>query len=112
MTARWTHSQDRELRRLAQHLPAADIASAIGRTVHAVRQRAYLLKVRLEKDGERRHGAKYPDATVERCRELHDAGKAPAEIARETGVPLGSVKAFVYYRVRTHAPVPAQRGAA
>lgn len=101
----WTPTEDRELRRMAAEFKAAEIAKALGRTPAATRQRAYKLKVRLEKDGERRHLAKYSDAVVERCRELHDAGKGPAAIARETGVPVGSVKAFVYYRQRTAAPV-------
>lgn len=100
----WSRFEDGRIRRLAATHTAKQLAALLpGRTVNAIHQRAYLLKVRLQKAGDRDYRTKYPDALVERVRQLHEQGKAPSAIARETGVPLGSVKSFVYYRGRAQA---------
>lgn len=100
---RWTRADKRTLRRLAPTHTAEQIAAVVGRTVNAVRQQAHLLGIQLQKFGDQNHSTKYSDALVERIRQMHDDGMAPKAIARETGVPLGSVKSFVYYRLRPTA---------
>lgn len=99
----WTPKEDRALQRMADRFTAKQIARAIGRTPAAVHQRAYLKRVKLQKAGDRDFRTKYSDALVERVRQLHEQGKAPSAIARETGVPVGSVKSFAYYRGRSSA---------
>lgn len=91
------------MRRLAPTSTAKEIAPALDRTPSAVHQRAYLLKVPLQKAGDRDYRTKYPDAAVERTRALHEEGLTPTEISRQTGVPIGSVKSFVYYQGRHNA---------
>lgn len=69
-----------------------------------MRQQAHLLRIQLQKAGDFNHGTKYPDALVERIRAMHEGeGKGPTAIARETGVPIGNVKAFIYYANRASA---------
>lgn len=83
--------------------PVPDLAAELGRTVHAVRQRAFLLGVSLMKYGDADFRTKYSDAQVEACRVMHESGSGPAAIARATGIPLASVRSFVYYAGR-HRP--------
>lgn len=99
----WTYDERACLKRLAPTHKAEDIAKLLGRTPHAVREQATLMKVPLRQRGELRHGTKYPDALVERIRAMHEAGAKPAQISRQTGVPLSSVKSFVYYPNRAEA---------
>lgn len=99
----WTPAEVRSLERLAPTHTAAEIADRLGRTANAVHQQAYLRKIRLQKSGDRDYRTKYSDALVEQCRALHDAGVQPKEISERTGVPLASVKAFVYYLQRADA---------
>lgn len=99
----WNPAEVRALQRLAPTHTAAEIADRIGRSVNAVYQQAYLRNIKLQKAGDRDYRTKYSDALVEECRELHDAGVPPSEISARTGVPLGSVKAFVYYQQRADA---------
>ena len=97
---RWLPDDDRTLRRLSPTRTAKQIARALGRTSNAVHQRAHLLHIPLQKAGDRDYRTKYPDTVVERARALHEAGLTPSEITRATGVPIGSVKSFIYYRGR------------
>jgi hypothetical protein len=100
----WSRREDRTIRRLAATHTAKQLAELLpGRTVNAIHQRAYRLKVRLQKAGDRDYRTKDSDALVERVRQLHEQGKAPSAISRETGVPIGSVKSFAYYRARAQA---------
>lgn len=99
----WTYAEQAELRRLAPTHTAEQIGALLHRTSHAVHQQAYKLKGRLQKAGDQNHGTKYSDALVEQIRTMHELGTKPAAIARETGVPIGNVKAFVYYRNRSSA---------
>jgi hypothetical protein len=102
---RWSTHERRLLRRRAPHATALEIAAELGRTVHAVRQRAHLDGVPLQKAGDRDYRTKYSDQVVERARALHEAGAPPKRIARELAVPIGSIKSFVYYRARLPASI-------
>jgi hypothetical protein len=102
-SAPWSEAERRRLRRLAATYTAAQIADQLGRTVNAVRQQAYLHGIALQKAGDADYRTKYPDALVERARVLHEAGEKPRAIAELIGVPVGSVKSFVYYQGRLEA---------
>lgn len=96
----WTFAEKKQLRQMAPTHNAAQIGKVLGRTTHAVRQQAHLQKVRLQKAGDRNARTKYSDSLVEAIRSMHEGGKGPTQIARETGVPIGNVKAFVYFSNR------------
>ena len=54
---RWTQEEDEHLRRLLiADTPASEIAETLGRTVSAVKARAYLLAITLARFGIRRRG--------------------------------------------------------
>lgn len=99
----WTPAEDALLRRRAPTSTAKQLARSLGRTPNAVHQRAYRLRVRLQKAGDLDYRTKYPDRDVEQARALHESGMPPSEIARKTGIPIGSIKSFVYYRGRAAA---------
>lgn len=40
---------------------------------------------------------------VEICREMHEAGVTPTQIAQQTGRPLNTIKDWIYYRTRHYA---------
>lgn len=100
---RWTPYEDRYIRRAAAYRTAKQMARVLGRTPNAVHQRAYLLKVPLQKAGDRDSRTKYPDEVVEAARAMHEEGAGPKAIARDLGVPEGSVRSFIYYRGRAGA---------
>lgn len=100
---RWATADDRAIAKLAATHTAKQLAKVLGRSVHAVHQRAYRKRVRLQKAGDADFRTKYSDAVVEQARKLHEAGVGPRAIARRIGVPEGSVRSFVYYRGRAHA---------
>lgn len=108
--ARWTPTEDRYIRRAAPYRTARQMARVLGRTVNAVHQRAYLLKVPLQKAGDRDYRTKYSDVVVEAARTMHEAGAGPKAIARDLGVPEGSVRSFIYYRGRCAASMLLLRG--
>lgn len=101
--SRWKPQEDRAIARMAERFTAKQIAQVLGRTPAAVHQRACIKRVKLQKAGDRDYRTKYPDTTVERARQLHDAGYGPRAIAQLLGVPEGSVRSFVYYRGRSSA---------
>jgi DNA-directed RNA polymerase specialized sigma24 family protein len=102
----WTPEEDRVIRREGGGKTAQQLALMLGRTKNAVHQRAYLLRVSLQKYGDADYRTKYSDEVVEQARQMHDCGLGPAEIARRLRVPLVSVRSFVYYQGR-HRPAAA-----
>lgn len=99
----WEPTEDLTLRRMAATSTAWQIGQALGRSQRSVWCRAQRLGVRLQKEGERRHGCRWSDAQVERARSLHDEGYGPARISRAIGVPVNAIKNFVHYRRRLRA---------
>lgn len=99
----WTSTEDRTIRRLGSTRTAKQLAQMLRRTPCAVHQRAYRLRVRLQKDGDRDFRTKYSDCLVESIRALHEAGLGPRVIASRVHVPEGSVRSFCYYRGRLNA---------
>lgn len=101
----WTPSEDAVIRREGGGKTAAQIGLMLGRTTNAVHQRAYRLKVSLQKCGDADYRTKYSDAVVEQARRLHEEGIGPAEISQRLGVPYASIKQFMYYAGRFEASV-------
>lgn len=57
---------------------------------------------KLRRYGEDNPKARHSAATVERARQMHDAGRRRCEIARELGVPYFTVGDWIYYRTRVN----------
>ena len=86
----WTTDEQRRLRALWRHgYDAGRIASMLGRTRHAVYQKAAELGV----SSKRRRGWTAEEA--ERARELWGEGASMADIAEELGRTAGAVSRYV-----------------
>lgn len=94
----WTNAEMRILKAQAGKKCSTEIAKELGRTRISVIHKARNLKISLLLKGELCSWAKYPDATVERAREMHDEGIKPKAISKELGVPYWNVCDFIYYK--------------
>ena len=52
------------------------------------------------KYGQNHHRARFSDATVERARQMHDAGKGYGSIAKAMGISANTVRDWCAYRTR------------
>lgn len=101
----WSHQEVRILRALAGEMPAKEIAARLGRTVEAVKTKAYKLRISLILYGEHCPWSKYSDALVEEIRTLYDEGVMPNIIVRNFGISRYTINGFIYYRDRLGPPI-------
>ncbi|OWF73535.1 hypothetical protein B4902_08520 [Yersinia frederiksenii] len=81
------------------------IADHLGRTLRSAQIKALKEGFVPRNIGERHYRAKYSDHDVELCRELHEQGIGTKVIAEKMEMPVSTVEAIVYYRVR-RTPTP------
>lgn len=82
-----------------------DIDNHLGRTLTAIRVRAFYEGVNPSTIGEYNRNAKHSDHDVELCRALYEGGMKPRVIAEKMEIPKGTVYAIIYYRIR-RSPTP------
>lgn len=80
-----------------------DIADHLGRSLTAVRVKAFSEQVNPSTIGERNRNSKHSDHDVELCRALYAQGITPRVIAEKMEIPKGTVYAIVYRRIRQFA---------
>ncbi|EOI7372953.1 TPA: hypothetical protein ACJFUB_004440 [Yersinia enterocolitica] len=81
------------------------IADHLGRTLRSAQLKALKEGFRPRNIGERHYLAKYSDHDVDLCRELHEEGLSVRIIAEKMEMPVSTVEAIVYYRIR-RTPTP------
>ncbi|HDL7014690.1 TPA: hypothetical protein PXN82_003834 [Yersinia enterocolitica] len=81
------------------------IADHLGRTLRSAQIKALKEGFGPSNIGERHYLAKYSDHDVELCRGLHEKGVGPKIIAEKMEMPVSTVEAIVYYRIR-RTPTP------
>ncbi|MDN0096006.1 hypothetical protein [Yersinia rohdei] len=101
----WSPDEVAYLREAVTTTKYRDIADHLGRTLTAVRVKAFSEEVNPSTIGERNRNSKHSDHDVELCRALHAEGLTPRVIAEKMEIPKGTVYAIVYYRIR-QLPTP------
>ncbi|HGW3308220.1 TPA: hypothetical protein ACSAE4_002642 [Yersinia enterocolitica] len=101
----WSPDEVAYLREAVTTTRYQDIADHLGRTLTAVRVKAFSEEVNPSTIGECNRNAKHSDHDVELCRALYAEGLTPRVIAEKMEIPKGTVYAIVYYRIR-RTPTP------
>ncbi|ELI8129966.1 hypothetical protein ACT0ZX_004663 [Yersinia enterocolitica] len=103
----WSPDEVAYLREAVTTTKYQDIANHLGRTLTAVRVRAFLEGVNPSGIGECNRNAKHSDHDVELCRALYEDGVKQRFIAEKMEMPVSAVYGIVYYRTR-RSPTPAR----
>ncbi|CNF57018.1 hypothetical protein ACROQ8_003669 [Yersinia enterocolitica] len=101
----WSPDEVAYLREAVNTTRYQDIADHLGRTLTAVRVKAFSEDVNPSTIGERNRNSKHSDHDVELCRALYAEGLTPSIIAEKMEIPKGTVCAIVYDRIR-RSPTP------
>ncbi|EMO1103972.1 TPA: hypothetical protein ACX1S2_003904 [Yersinia enterocolitica] len=101
----WSPDEVAYLREAVTTIRYQDIADRLGRTLTAVRVKAFYEEMNPSTIGERNRNSKHSDHDVELCRALYAEGLTPRVIAEKMEIPKGTVYAIVYYRIR-RTPTP------
>jgi hypothetical protein len=104
----WTWEDTKTLKKMAGKHHPQEIADALGRTLPAVKGKARKLSLCLIVYGEKHTSARYSNHEVERCRRLHEQGWGPSKISKTYGYGIHTVKAWIYFAVRTNDPIRLQ----
>ncbi|NOF88419.1 hypothetical protein [Vibrio cholerae] len=97
---RWSEAENLFLAKHAQDMSSDEIAEKLGRTKQAVNSKAENLGISMRKHGEKHHLAKVSNHDVELCRQLHDEGVKPCEIAEKMELGYTYVQWILNYRIR------------
>ncbi|CNH17514.1 TPA: hypothetical protein ACPZCB_003306 [Yersinia enterocolitica] len=101
----WSQDEVAYLREAVTTTRYQDIADHLGRTLTAIRVRAFFEGVNPSGIGECNRNAKHSDHDVELCRALYEDGVKPRFIAEKMEMPVSAVYGIVYYRTR-RTPTP------
>ncbi|CAL10962.1 hypothetical protein COO51_14815 [Yersinia enterocolitica] len=96
----WSPDEVAYLREAVNTTRYQDIADHLGRTLTAVRVKAFSEDVNPSTIGERNRNSKHSDHDVELCRALYAEGLTPSVIAEKMEIPKGTVCAIVHHRIR------------
>ncbi|ENJ8188428.1 hypothetical protein AB2K96_001706 [Yersinia enterocolitica] len=96
----WSPDEVAYLREAVTTTRYQDIADHLGRSLTAVRIKAFSEGVNPSTVGERNRNSKHSDHDVELCRALYAEGLTPRVIAEKMEIPQGTVYAIVYCRIR------------
>jgi hypothetical protein len=91
----WRTTELAALRQNADR-PRRLLVAVLGRTQRAITAQAERQGVTLTGD----LAGRWPAGTVERARRLRRQGKSLSHIAEATGVPMGTLRHWIYYGVR------------
>ncbi|RBM46235.1 hypothetical protein DLR66_04860 [Vibrio paracholerae] len=98
--SRWSETENLFLAKHAKEMSSDEIAEKLGRTTDAVKSKAERLGICMKKYGEKHHLAKVSNHDVELCRQLHDEGVRPCEIAEKMELGYTYVQWILNYRIR------------
>lgn len=94
----WDDEKDAILTEQAGKEPAKAIAARIGMTVEQVYRRADKLALTLKGHGARSGRARYTQEQRDHVAQLKASGKSASNIAEQTGIPLGTIQAWLYLK--------------
>uniref|UniRef100_UPI0040486268 hypothetical protein n=1 Tax=Shewanella baltica TaxID=62322 RepID=UPI0040486268 len=96
----WTDQEIRQLHVLSVTHTSEAIAQILGRTEHSVKGKAYSLGINFMKVGEHSPLAKHSNHDIELCRQLHEEGLRPFQIAEKMEIEISHLCRVLKFEAR------------